>query len=99
MPAIDKVEREAVVAALKGNTSRRKLRTQGTAFERWPVFEPAFWGSLTEAAQRPAEADHVKNLINKMYSAGADSSPSVLRNLESLYNAASATSRRGKVMH
>ena len=100
MPAIfDKVEREAIQAASEGNTFRRATRAQASAYARWPLFEPAFWRSLTKAAERPEEAARVKALVEQMFKAGADESPTVLRNLESLLKLASETLRRARVLH
>ncbi|MGT2460203.1 hypothetical protein ACU4GI_46825 (plasmid) [Cupriavidus basilensis] len=100
MPAnIDKVERKAIQAASEGNTFRRNVRAQASAYARWPLFEPAFWGSLTKSAERPDEAAEVKALVEEMMDAGADDSLTVLRNLEMLLKLASETSRRARVLH
>jgi len=100
MPAIfDKVERKAIQAASEGNSFRRTDRAQASAYARWPLFEPAFWGSLTKAAEQPEEAARVKALVEQMFEAGVDASPTVLRNLEMLFKLATATSRRARVLH
>ncbi|KJK21063.1 hypothetical protein UB46_29235 [Burkholderiaceae bacterium 16] len=100
MPAIfDKVERKAIQAASEGKAFRRTARAQASAYARWPLFEPAFWRSLTKAAEQPEEAARVKALVERMFEAGADESPTVLRNLESLLKLASESSRRARVLH